>query len=293
MANEGMREVWATGSANWVRHQLLYDAVFAPFTTALLAAAGLAPGQRVLDVGCGTGTLLEAAVAAGAHPVGVDISASMAAAARRRVPGARVLVADAQDDDLLAAAQGAPFDRVVSRFGVMFFADPCAAFANLRAATAPGARLAFVCWRADEQDLFELGLRPLLARLDDPPGPSPSGVPGPLGLAEGAHVRRVLAASGWQDVTVEPVDGVCDYGVDGSDGVAERMAIVLGGRAGQAVRADLEPRLGPAGWDAAVEAGRQEVRERMVDGVVRFVAHAWLVTAGRESGRGSHNSTLA
>ncbi|CAM3555512.1 class I SAM-dependent methyltransferase [Occultella aeris] len=279
MGNEAMREVWASGSAGWVRHQRIYDAAFAPFTTAVLAAAELAPGQRVLDVGCGTGTLLEAAATAGAHPVGVDISDDMVAAARLRVPGASVIIADAQDGDLLAAAPGAPFDRVVSRFGVMFFADPCAAFANLRTAAVPDARLAFVCWREEERDLFELGLRTLLARHEDPPGPPPSGVPGPLGLGEAAHVRQVLADAGWRDVAVEPVDGVCDYGVDGSDGVAERLAIVLGGQTGRALRADLEPRLGAAGWDAAVEEARAEVRERMVDGVVRFVARAWLVTA--------------
>ncbi|TDE89590.1 class I SAM-dependent methyltransferase [Occultella glacieicola] len=274
-----MRAVWSTGSAGWIRHQHLYDCVFAPFTTALLTAAELAPGHRVLDVGCGTGTLLEAAAAVGADPVGVDISADMVAAARRRVPGARVIVADAQVEDLRAGTSGDPFDRIVSRLGVMFFADPVAAFTNLRSAAAPGARLAFVCWRDGETDLFHLGLRSLMGRLDDPPGPPPSGVPGPMGLADGARVRQVLAGAGWRDVTVAPVDGDCDYGVDGSDGIEERLAIVLGGQTGRALRAELEPRLGAAGWAAALEQARQEVRERTVDGTVRFVAHAWLVTA--------------
>src|SRR4051794_25142912 len=150
MANEAMRDSWATGAEGWVRNERIFDASFTPFTAAVLDAAELGSARRVLDIGCGAGTLLEAAVAAGAEAVGADISPVMVEAARRRVPAATVVIADAQTDDLLAAAPGAPFDRVVSRFGVMFFADPVAAFANMRAATEPGARLAFVCWRQGE-----------------------------------------------------------------------------------------------------------------------------------------------
>jgi SAM-dependent methyltransferase len=240
--------------------------------------------ERVLDVGCGAGTLIEAAVFAGADAVGVDISSVMVEAARRRVPTATVVTADAQTADLLAAAPGAPFDRVVSRFGVMFFADPHEAFANIRSATTPGARLVFVCWREGETEMFSLGLRELMARLVDPPTPPMPGAPGPMGLANADRIREVLTDAGWSDVTITPIDGLCDYAIDGSDGVEERMAIVLSGTVGRAVRAELEPRLDPAEWQAVLDEARAELRARLVDGTLRIVGHTWLVTAQNRSG---------
>ena len=262
-----------------MRYERLFDAVFAPFTAAVLGAAGLGAARRVLDVGCGTGTLLVAALASGVDAVGVDISPAMVEAARRRVPTATVVAADAQTADLLAVAPGAPFDRVVSRFGVMFFAEPEAAFANIRSATAPGARLAFVCWREGETDMFTHVLRALTAHLADPPVRSMPGVPGPLSLADAARVREVLTVAGWSDVTIEPNDERCDYAIDGSDGVEECLTIALSTTFGRAVRAALEPRLDPAGWRAVLDQARAGLRAELVDGAVRFVGHTWLVTA--------------
>jgi SAM-dependent methyltransferase len=279
VANESMRDRWAVGAEGWVRNERIFDAALAPFTTAVLSAAELESARRVLDVGCGSGTLLESATAAGVAAVGVDISPAMVDAARRRVPAATVVEADAQTADLLAAAPGPRFDRVVSRFGVMFFADPAAAFANIRRATATGARLAFVCWREAATDVFALGLRALMARLDDPPALPAVGEPGPLGLGDASRTRDVLTGAGWSDVSVEPADGLCDFGLDGSDGVEERLAMIQSGSLGRATRAALEPRLGPDGWEAALDDARAELRDHLVDGAVRFVGHAWLVTA--------------
>ena len=279
MANEKTRDEWATAAEGWVRNERLFDAVFSPFTAAVVGAAGLGSARRVLDVGCGTGALLVDAVAAGADAVGVDISPAMVEAARRRVPTATVVTADAQTADLLAVAPGAPFDRVVSRFGVMFFADPEAAFANIRSATAPGARLAFVCWREGETCTFSLGLRALTARLTDPPIPPMPGAPGPMGLAKADRIREVLTVAGWADVTIQPIDGLCDYAIDGSDGVEERLAFALNATFGRALRAALEPRLDPDGWQAAMDEARAELRGNLVNGAVRFVGHTWLVTA--------------
>lgn len=283
MANEAMRDNWAIGAEGWVRNEQIFDAVFTPFTEAILGAAHLGQGRRVLDIGCGAGTLLEAAVAAGADAVGVDISPAMVDAARRRNPAATVVTADAQTADLLEIAPGVPFDRVVSRFGVMFFADPEAAFANIRSATAPSARLVFASWRDSETEMFSLGLRALTARLDDPPGRPPVGAPGPLGLATADRIREVLGVAGWSDLTIEPCDGLCDYSTDGSDGVEERMAVALSGTVGRAVRAKLEPMLDPDGWQAVVDEARAELRAQLVDGAVRFVGQTWLVTATNRS----------
>jgi SAM-dependent methyltransferase len=279
MANEAMRDTWTTGAEGWVRNERIFDAVFTPFTAAILGAADLGSARRVLDVGCGAGTLIEAAVAAGADAVGVDISSAMVEAASRRVPSATVVTADAQTADLLAVVPGAPFDRVVSRFGVMFFADPEAAFANIRSATSPGARLVFVCWREGETEMFSLGLRALMAHLADPPARPMPGQPGPMGLANADRLREVLTAGGWSDVTIEPLDGMCDYSMDGSDGVEERLTIALSGTVGRAVRAELEPRLDPSEWQAVLDEARAELRADMLDGAVRFVGHTWLVTA--------------
>ena len=106
MANEAMRDSWVTGADGWVRNERIFDAVLAPFTAAVLGASDLGSARRVLDIGCGTGTLLDAAVAAGADAVGVDISSSMVEAARRRVPTATVVAADAQTTDLGSVAPG-------------------------------------------------------------------------------------------------------------------------------------------------------------------------------------------
>lgn len=279
MANEAMRDNWAVGADGWVRNERIFDFVLAPFTAAILGAADLGSALRVLDVGCGAGTLLDAAVKAGAEAVGIDISSAMVDAARRRVPTATVVTADAQTADLLAAAPGVPFDRVVSRFGVMFFAEPEAAFANIRSATVSGARLAFVSWREGETEMFSLGLRGLAARLADPPARPMPGAPGPMGLANADRIREVLTGAGWSDVTIEPADGLCDYAIDGSDGVEERLAVALSGTVGRAVRAALEPSLDADGWQAVLDEARAELRARLVDGAVRLVGHTWLVTA--------------
>ena len=279
MANEAMRDNWAVGADGWVRNERIFDFVLAPFTAAILGAADLGSALRVLDVGCGAGTLLDAAVKAGAEAVGIDISSAMVDAARRRVPTATVVTADAQTADLLAAAPGVPFDRVVSRFGVMFFAEPEAAFANIRSATVSGARLAFVSWREGETEMFSLGLRGLTARLADPPARPMPGAPGPMGLANADRIREVLTGAGWSDVTIEPADGLCDYAIDGSDGVEERLAVALSGTVGRAVRAALEPSLDADGWQAVLDEARAELRARLVDGAVRLVGHTWLVTA--------------
>ena len=145
LPNQEMSDYWADGSRMWVANQRLMDHVFQPITDALGAALAPGAGDRVVDIGCGTGTLCELAVARGAQAVGVDISGPMVEAARARVPGATFVVADAQAADLAAPIAPERYTAATSRFGVMFFADPAAAFANvrrcLRPRGAPGVRL--------------------------------------------------------------------------------------------------------------------------------------------------------
>jgi SAM-dependent methyltransferase len=279
MANEAMRDNWAAGGERWAANERLIDASFTRVTEAIVAAADLGGATRLLDIGCGTGALLEAAVGAGSDAVGVDISPSMIEAAARRVPDATVVVADAQTADILAVAPGVPFDRVVSRFGVMFFDDPVAAFANIRAAVAPGAELAFASWRAEERDAFMSGLAPLAARMQVPFAPPPVNEVGPLGLGTSVMIGDVLTEAGWTNVIVEALDVPLDYSLDGSDGVEERLAMALSGALGRSAQAELEPQLGPDGWQALLDEARADLSGWLVDGAVRLTGHIWLVTA--------------
>jgi SAM-dependent methyltransferase len=284
MTNEGMAANWAEGAKGWVENERIFDSVFTPITRLILDAADLGTARRVLDVGCGAGTLIEAAVAAGTAAVGVDISPGMTEAAQRRVPTATVVTADAQSTDLLAAAPGEPFDRVISRFGVMFFGDPAAAFANIRAACTPDARMVFACWREDAREIATLGIEVFRAAMTDPVDPPAVGEPGPFGLADPDHLRKVLADGGWSDVELVPHDPVLDHSIDGSDGVEERLAIALSGMIGRAARAELEPRVGPDGWAGLVDAARADLRGRLTDVSVRTIGRMWLVTARNHAG---------
>ncbi|GAA1516589.1 class I SAM-dependent methyltransferase [Nocardioides humi] len=281
-----VRQTWTKGAAGWLANELVFDRLFAPVTAAVLDAAALHPGDRVLEVGCGSGALLEAAVRQGARAVGVDISPGMIEAARERVPEATVLLGDAQELDLreaLGGQRGRGYDVVASRFGVMFFADPVAAFANLRRAAADGrGLLAFAAWTAREENpMFTLGTEVLTRRLaaEGAGNGYAAAGPGPTSLADPGEVERILAAAGWSAVHLERVEFVCDYGQDGSDGVEERLATILGTTTGRRAADVLRPLLGMAGWAGLVDEVRAELRSGMVGGVVRHPAATWLVTA--------------
>lgn len=275
MANEEQQQSWATQGVDWVDHAAIFEAALAPFADAVLQAADIGSDARVLDIGCGSGTLLQRAAALGATPVGVDISEPMVDAARRRVPAATVVLGDAQIMDL----GGPVFDRVISRFGVMFFDDPVAAFTNIRRAAAPGARLAFVCWREGDNPMFSVGVDMLAAQLESPPAAADPTEPGPLAFGNAERVRTILAEAGWGDVELAAFDGVCDFSIDGSDGVEERLTMILSNRTGQQARTELPARLGEDGWAAVVDKLRDELRRHRVDGVLQFPGHTWVVTA--------------
>jgi len=272
-----MRQVWTAGAEAWVSNEALMDALYVPVTEAILAAAGSLAGRSVLDVGCGSGTLLAAAATAGASVTGVDISPAMVEAAARRVPGADVLLEDAQTADL-SGLDGVPFDAVVSRFGVMFFDDPVAAFANVRAASAPGARLVFACWRpADQNPMFTLGTSVLLEAMGPDPEAAAPGASGPMAFEDPDRVTALLTAAGWSGVAIEPLDFRCDYGEGGIDA---RLAVIFGTTAGIRARRELEGRFGAEGWALVVQDVRDELRRWQ--GHAPTLAHdaaVWMVTA--------------
>lgn len=281
MNNDSAASEWDSKAAEWVHHREIYDRAFAAVTDAVLERADIRPGQRVLDVGCGAGTLLARAQDLGAHPCGVDISEPMVAAARERVPGATVAVADAEEADLLAATGSAPFDRIVSRFGVMFFADAGAAFANLRRAAAPGARIAFATWHHSAENIFRNGLRRVAAALPEGTLPPTPGIdsPGPLGLATAAKIGTSMTPEGWVDVKATPLTVEIIYGTAESTGVDERMQIALAGNTGRALREAVVAERGENGWADALDTIRAEISESVIDGHVRFTDTVWIVSA--------------
>lgn len=204
-------QAWNGAAGNaWVDSQELLDSILRPYENLLVDEVRDLPARDVLDVGCGSGgTTVAVQRALGARCLGADVSAPMVEAARARAEreGSPVefLLADVQRHSFEAAS----FDLIVSRFGVMFFDDPVAAFANLRRATRDGGELRFIAWRSMAENPFmttaETAAEPLLPNLPvrDPDGP------GQFAFADRDRVTAILTESGWGRVELEPVDAEC------------------------------------------------------------------------------------
>jgi SAM-dependent methyltransferase len=208
IVNTDQAERWNSGEdlAHWLDNQARYDRMNEPFTALILAAAAFQPGAQVLDVGCGCGgtTLAAARLIAPGQAVGVDLSGPMLARARARAEAAGLGNAVFQQGDAQVYPFGpARFDTVISRFGTMFFADPAAAFANVRSAVRPGGRLVFVCWQplAANQWLLLPGAA-LTEHVPAPAGFGSGDGPGMFAFADPDRVRPVLAAAGWRDIEI-------------------------------------------------------------------------------------------
>ena len=192
----------------WADLQDALDTQLEPMGAAVLRALALKAGERVIDVGCGCGqTTLAIADAVGPHglALGVDISEPMLAVARGRAggrPQARFLAADAQTHGF----EPGGFDALHSRFGVMFFDDPTAAFANLRKALKAGGRLAFLCWRTPPENPIMTAPMAAAQKHLPPPEPMVPGAPGPFAFADPERVRDILAGAGFADIAVTPQD---------------------------------------------------------------------------------------
>ena len=207
IANTDQAERWNSGEdlAHWLDNQARYDRMNEPFTALILDAAAFRPGAQVLDVGCGCGgtTLAAARLIAPGQGVGVDLSGPMLARARARAEAAGLGNAVFQQGDAqVHPLEPARFDTVMSRFGTMFFADPVAAFANVRSAVRPGGRLIFVCWQPLAANQWLLVPGAALAEHLPPPGFGSGDGPGMFAFADPDRVRPILAAAGWRDIEI-------------------------------------------------------------------------------------------
>ena len=207
-ANAAQREYWNTvAGPRWVGLEGFVERRVQAVDDLLLRYSGVRAGETALEIGCGTGAFtvpLAAAVGEDGAVLGVDISAPMLAGAKRRLAEAAVVNASLIEADAQTHRfEPGRFDLVASRFGVMFFADPAAAFANIGRGLRPGGRLGFVCWGslADNRHWL-IPYEVALTRLG-PPEPILPHAPGPMAFADPDYVRSFLGAAGFAEIAIE------------------------------------------------------------------------------------------
>ena len=230
--NTDQSQYWnEVGGLNWVALQEVLDEQLAPLGAVAIDRAEVAPGDRVLDVGCGCGhTSLELArrVGPGGFVLGIDISTSMLerAAARAKEAGIAHVRFENADAQTFAFSPSA-FDLLYSRMGVMFFDDPLAAFENQLRALRSGGRMTFVCWRNIEENPWMSV--PLSAAAKHIPIPErPPRAPGPQAFADPEHVRLILEGAGFADVAFEGLDTTITIGGSGSLDESVRNMLTFG-----------------------------------------------------------------
>ena len=217
--NAEQAEDWNGASGReFIEQRERHERMLGPLRARLLAAAQIQDGQNVLDAGCGCGdmTILAARAARSGHALGADLSRIQVAEARRLAAAAGVTNARFEVADVQVHPFGAGiFDVVLSKFGVMFFDDPAAAFGNLRKALRRGGRLAFLCWRTREENpIFTFGFAEAAERLGfrGPTGPSAA-----FSLAGPGLVGALLSGAGFGGIECEKADEPMLVGRDVDD----------------------------------------------------------------------------
>lgn len=276
--NEEQIRYWNEESGlKWVRNQQRLDAQIEPLGLAAMQRADIRLGERVLDVGCGCGqTSLELAGRVGSDGavVGLDISQPMLARAQERQKELnRANLAFIRADAQTYAFERGRFDLIFSRFGVMFFDDPAAAFRNLRTALRATGRLCFICWQElAKNDWARVPLMAALQHVPPPPPPAPH-APGPFAFADPDRLRHILTHAGFTDVDLE----------------THQTALSLGGAATVDEAADFSLEIGPVGTllrtaDAETRAHvasaiREALRPYAGPNGVRLNGTMWIVFA--------------
>ena len=263
------------GGQRWADRQAAQDILLKPIADVLIDRAKPQAGERVIDVGCGSGATTIAfghKVAPSGHVFGIDVSAPMLERARQTAPK-ELPVEFALADATVYPFDPASFDLLASRFGVMFFADPTLSFSNLRKALRPSGRLAFACWREPKENPFFMA--PLQAVYKHVPKLPPQGPedPGPFAFASEARVNRILGAVGFTGIAMEP----CNLALDVALGRGLEVAVQSAFEIGPASRA-LEGH--PPETRAAATNSVREVLATFAKGdTVPLPAAIWIVTA--------------
>lgn len=259
----------------WTEHAERYEAVGRRIWNVFLDERPIAESDRVLDIGCGTGksTRDAARLASSGRVLGLDLSAKMLERARERSASEGLTnIGFEQADAQVHPFDEDSFDVAISSFGAMFFADPVAAFANVARALQPGGRLALLAWRELARNQWLTALRETLALGRVLPEPPPS-VPGPFGLADPEHVRRLLGAAGFEEVGLESIDEPMVFGTDADDAFSfvRTLSIVEG----------LTQGLDESDKGTALDAVHRALVAHATDEGVLLGSSAWLITARR------------
>jgi ubiquinone/menaquinone biosynthesis C-methylase UbiE len=256
----------------WVRSQERMDALLAPLSDQALHLAAVKPGERVIDVGCGCGDTSLALADQGASVWGIDISRPMLEQAKARATGRDTVAFSLQDAS--TASFTPDHDLVFSRFGVMFFAEPVSAFANLRTSLKPDGRVCFICWQRprDNPWLSVAGraVEPFLAEPQTPPSLSE---PGPFAFADQDFVNEVMNKAGFSSIQITAVTADLCVGSTMDETIKFQSEIGPLSRA----LAELDEHKRDEALDAARTALEQFLRP---EGVVLGAA-CWIVQARR------------
>jgi SAM-dependent methyltransferase len=272
MSNDAQVQYWNEQAGHtWAEMQPLLDLQLAPLGERAIAALAPQPGENVLDIGCGCGDTtrrLAALVAPAGNALGIDISAPMLAVASASTTAQNIRFAQ---QDAQTARFDTALDAAFSRFGVMFFADPTAAFANIHAALRPGGRLAFVCWRAAaENPWMMVPLAAALRFLPPPPPPNPF-EPGPFAFADANRLRHILTQAGFAHIEIESFN--TDIGGFNLD-----QAVTLALRVGPLGKLLRET---PGHDNEVVAAVREALAAHATAEGIRLASATWVVTATR------------
>ncbi len=274
--NAAQIEMWnGEIGRKWAAEQADLDRMLAPLGLGGMAKANFAPGENVIDIGCGCGATslaIAASIAPGGQVLGVDISEPMLTRARQnasKTGNAAFILADASVHKFAAAAA----DVIFSRFGVMFFAQPAAAFANIRKALKPGGRVCLVVWRPVKENPWVMKSLMVAAKHVAMPAPLGPEDPGPFSFGDPARVTRILETAGFKDVKLQPQDMPITIGA-GRD-LAGAVDFLLGVGPIRAILAEQTPEV------------REKVRAEVQDTLaadfgaegLRMGSATWIVTA--------------
>jgi SAM-dependent methyltransferase len=276
-ANADQVAYWnGLGGRHWTDRQEMQDRVLAPITDILFEAADIRLRDQVIDVGCGCGdTTLIAADKAGPEgaALGIDISQTMLGRAKERAKESGLNAQFKLVDATVYDFSGLSADWLISRFGVMFFADPALTFANLRRGLRPGGRLAFVCWQEPKKNPWIiLPFNAMRHRVPPPPERGPDD-PGPFGLADPQRIRRILDAAGFTDVGIAARSLEIDTAIGQGIEMALRTALEIG-PVSRALDGQAEDVYSLAEGDI-----RKALQPYVQGDSVRLGASVWVVTA--------------